>query len=65
MEVHFGKMLDLFDRIITQLLYLRKVCGSNTSEDMLDTLLNISEQNSTEEMDKTKIERLFLVSIIY
>ena len=57
-------MLDLFDRIITQQLYLRKVCGSNTSMDMLDTLLNISEQNS-EEMDKTKIERLFLVSIIY
>ena len=64
MEVHFGKKLDLFDRIITQRLHLRKVCGSNTSEDMLDTLLNISEQNS-EEMDKTKIERLFLVSIIY
>ena len=64
MEVHFGKMLDLFDRIITQRLHLRKVCGSNTSEDMLDTLLNISEQNS-EEMDKTKIERLFLVGIIY
>ncbi|KAK9984517.1 hypothetical protein SO802_034042 [Lithocarpus litseifolius] len=60
MEVHFGKMLDLFDRMITQRLHLRKVCGSNTSEDMLDTLLNISEQNS-EEMDKTKIEQLFLV----
>ena len=31
---------------------------------MLDTLLNISEQNN-EEMEKTKIEWLFLVSIIY
>ncbi|KAL4602652.1 hypothetical protein ACB092_10G068900 [Castanea dentata] len=26
MEVHFGKMLDLFDRMITQRIHLRKVC---------------------------------------
>jgi len=25
MEAHFGKMLDLFDRMITQRLHLRKV----------------------------------------
>ncbi|KAL4602653.1 hypothetical protein ACB092_10G069000 [Castanea dentata] len=59
LAVHFGKILELFDRIISQRLHLRKVCGSNTNKDVLDTLLNISEENS-EEMDKTKIERLFL-----
>uniref|UniRef100_A0A2N9EJQ7 Geraniol 10-hydroxylase n=1 Tax=Fagus sylvatica TaxID=28930 RepID=A0A2N9EJQ7_FAGSY len=59
LTVHFGKMLDLFDRMINQRLQLRNVSGSNTNNDVLDTLLNISEENR-EEMDKTKIERLFL-----
>ena len=63
LAVHLGKILELFDRMISQRLHLRKVCGSNMNKDVLDTLLNISEENS-EEMDKTKIERLFLVSII-
>ena len=63
LAVHFGKILELFDRMVSQRLHLREVCGSNTNKDVLDTLLNISEENS-EEMDKTKIERLFLVSII-
>ncbi|XP_075636097.1 geraniol 8-hydroxylase-like [Castanea sativa] len=55
----FGRLLDLFDHIITQRLKLREVSSSNTNNDMLDTLLNISEEKS-EEMDKTKIERLLL-----
>ncbi|XP_030945627.1 geraniol 8-hydroxylase-like [Quercus lobata] len=59
LAVHFGKILELFDRMVSQRLHLRKVCGSNTNKDVLNTLLNISEENS-EEMDKTKIERLFL-----
>ncbi|KAL4602649.1 hypothetical protein ACB092_10G068600 [Castanea dentata] len=59
LAVHFGKILELFDRLVSQRLHLRKVCGSNMNKDVLDTLLNISEENS-EEMDKTKIERLFL-----
>ena len=61
--VNFSKLLDLFDHFISQRLQLRKVSGRNTNNDLLDTLLNISEENS-EEMDKTKIERLFLVSIV-
>ena len=60
--VNFGRILDLFDLIITQRLKLRKVSSSNMNNDMLDTLLNISDEKS-EEMDKTKIERLLLVSI--
>ncbi|KAK9983673.1 hypothetical protein SO802_033198 [Lithocarpus litseifolius] len=59
LAVHFGKILELFDRMVSQRLHLREVCGSKTNKDVLDTLLNISEENS-EEMDKTKIERLFL-----
>jgi len=64
MTVHFGKLIDLFDRMISQRLKQRKVSGSMTSNsDMLDTLLNITEEN-TEEMDKSKIEHLFVVAII-
>jgi len=64
MIVHFGKLIDLFDHMISQRLKQRKVSGSMTSNsDMLDTLLNITEENS-EEMDKSKIEHLFMVAII-
>ncbi|XP_059444154.1 geraniol 8-hydroxylase-like [Corylus avellana] len=59
MTVHFGKTINLFDRMITQRLKLREVSGSTTNSDMLDTLLNISEENS-QEMDKSKIEHLFV-----
>nr|POE92034.1 geraniol 8-hydroxylase [Quercus suber] len=61
--VNFRRMLDLFDNIISQRLHLRKISGSNMNNDILDTLLNISDKNS-EEMDKTKIERLFLLKIL-
>ncbi|KAF5443641.1 hypothetical protein F2P56_036179 [Juglans regia] len=59
MTVYFGKLMHLFDHMISQRLQEREVAGSAKCNDMLDTLLNISEENS-EEMDKTKIKRLFL-----
>ncbi|GLT62538.1 hypothetical protein SLA2020_351700 [Shorea laevis] len=59
MTIHFGKIIDLFDSMISQRLKQRKVSGSMTNSDMLDTLLNISEENS-EEMDKSKIQHLFV-----
>jgi hypothetical protein len=41
MTVHFGKLIDLFDCMISQRLKQRKVSGSMTSNnDMLDTLLS-------------------------
>jgi hypothetical protein len=39
------------------------VSGSVTNGDMLDTLLNINEENG-EKMDKTTMKHFFLVSII-
>ncbi|KAB1217135.1 Geraniol 8-hydroxylase [Morella rubra] len=59
MSIHFGKFLGVFDRMISQRLQLRKLPGSVTNGDMLNTLLDISEKDS-EEMDKAKLERLFL-----
>jgi len=38
------------------------VSGFVTNSDMLDTLLNINEENS-EKIDKTTMKHLFLVSI--
>jgi hypothetical protein len=61
--VNFGKMIDLFSCMINERLQLRKVFGFVTNGDMLDTLLNISEENS-EKMNKTAMEHFFMVSII-
>ena len=63
MTVNFGKMIDLFARMINERLQLRKVSGFVTNNDMLDTLLNISKEN-IRQMDKTTMEHFFLVSII-
>ena len=58
---HFLKMEQLFDQILAQRLESRKAHDYVTRDDMLDTLLNISEVNC-EEMDKNKMEHLFMVS---
>uniref|UniRef100_A0A7N2N1C4 Cytochrome P450 n=1 Tax=Quercus lobata TaxID=97700 RepID=A0A7N2N1C4_QUELO len=59
MTIYYGKMIDLFSSIISQRLLQRKTFGSIRNNDMLDTLLHISEE-STGEIDKTQIERLFV-----
>ncbi|KAA8522313.1 hypothetical protein F0562_012986 [Nyssa sinensis] len=59
MTIHFAKMLGLFDRMINERLKIRKLQGCITSNDVLDILLNISENNS-DEIDRTHIERMFL-----
>ncbi|KAJ4824622.1 hypothetical protein Tsubulata_029170, partial [Turnera subulata] len=45
-EIHFGKMFNLFDRIINERLLSRKMVGYVPKNDMLETLLSISEENS-------------------
>ncbi|KAM3686479.1 hypothetical protein ACJW31_10G005700 [Castanea mollissima] len=59
MTIYFEKMIDLFSSIISQRLLQRKMHGSIRNNDMLDTLLRISEE-STGEIDKTQIARLFV-----
>ncbi|KAK2457539.1 geraniol 8-hydroxylase [Trifolium repens] len=51
-----AKVLDVFDRLIRKRLKLRESEDSNTHNDMLDALLNISKEN--EMMDKNMIEHL-------
>ncbi|KAJ1391216.1 Cytochrome P450 [Sesbania bispinosa] len=55
------KMMDIFQSMIDQRLNLRSGTGfHNNVNDMLDTLINISQENN-QEMDKLQMEHLFLV----
>ncbi|KAI6702226.1 hypothetical protein NL676_011362 [Syzygium grande] len=42
-ELHFSKMLDIFDGLIKQRLQLRTQPGATTSNDVLDALLDVVE----------------------
>ncbi|KAK9276156.1 hypothetical protein L1049_005687 [Liquidambar formosana] len=59
MTAHFGKILGLFDGIINQRLQLKKEHGFVKGNDVIDTLLSISE-NNIEEIDGTHIKHLLL-----
>ncbi|XP_061338646.1 geraniol 8-hydroxylase-like [Gastrolobium bilobum] len=50
------KVLDIFDHLVNQRLKLREGADFDTNNDMLDSLLNISQENKL--MDKTMIEHL-------
>ncbi|XP_060674030.1 geraniol 8-hydroxylase-like [Ziziphus jujuba] len=63
MTVYFGRVLDLFGRIIDQRLQFRKSPGSIRHNDVLDTLLDITEENS-EGINKTQILHLLLVLFV-
>lgn len=56
MTVYFGKILQLFGRLIDERLNLRKLYNTNAEKDVIDILLNLSE-----EIDRTHIEHICLV----
>ena len=57
------KLLQIFDSYITKRLELREGENYVTNGDMLDNLLNISQENG-QMMDTTKIQHLFLVNFL-
>jgi len=57
------KLLQIFDSYITKRLELREEENYVTNGDMLDNLLNISQENG-QMMDTTKIQHLFLVNFL-
>ncbi|PSS30772.1 Geraniol 8-hydroxylase [Actinidia chinensis var. chinensis] len=59
MTVHFGKVLQLFGRLVDERLELRRLRKAIGNNDVIDILLNISEENPNE-MDRTHIERMCL-----
>ncbi|OMO80995.1 Cytochrome P450 [Corchorus olitorius] len=56
----FGKLMNLFDRVIDKRLELRKMNDYVSTNDFLDTLLDINEDNN-EQLDRTLINHLLLV----
>ncbi|CAL8993801.1 unnamed protein product [Prunus brigantina] len=56
---HFLKMFDLFDRLIIQRMESRKAPDYIMTSDMLDTLINNSEEKN-EDMDMVETQHLFL-----
>ncbi|XP_059624711.1 geraniol 8-hydroxylase-like [Cornus florida] len=58
MTVHFGKVLQMFGKLINKRLELRRIKNAITSNDVLDVLLNI--ENSGDEIDRNHIERMCL-----
>lgn len=60
MTVHFRKMLQLFGGLIDERLNLRKLQKTNAENDVIDILLNLSD-----DIDRTHIERMFVVRILF
>ncbi|KAL6993688.1 hypothetical protein U1Q18_011800 [Sarracenia purpurea var. burkii] len=56
---NFGKIFKLISRLIDQRLEMRLYHKTRTENDVIDILLNISEENS-EEIDRAQIEHLCL-----
>ncbi|KAL4340548.1 hypothetical protein GQ457_08G027500 [Hibiscus cannabinus] len=55
MTVHFGKLMNLLDKLIDTRLELRKMNGYESTNDLLDTLLRISQDDS-QELDRNQIK---------
>ncbi|XVF52766.1 hypothetical protein PTKIN_Ptkin05aG0044900 [Pterospermum kingtungense] len=60
MTVHFGKLMNIFDEVIDKRLELRKMNDYISTDDFLDTLLHISNEDNNEELDRNLIKHLIL-----
>ncbi|OMP03108.1 Cytochrome P450 [Corchorus olitorius] len=56
----FGELMNLFDRVIDKRLELRKMNDYVSTNDLLDTLLDIEEDNK-EQLDRNLLNHLLLV----
>ncbi|XP_057977359.1 geraniol 8-hydroxylase-like [Malania oleifera] len=57
---NFKKVIGLLDSMIEQRVQYREMHGGGKSNDMLDVLLNISEDGGSEGIDRTDISHLLL-----
>ncbi|WCJ22119.1 Cytochrome P450 76T24 [Euphorbia peplus] len=57
--LYFGRLLDLFDRIFDERLQARKELSYISTNDMLDSLISINEDNK-EHIDRNTIKHLFM-----
>lgn len=63
MAIHFGKLLELFGRLYDERLQLRKGKGFVTTNDVLDTLIDITE-DKTEELNKRQTIHMLKVLFV-
>ncbi|WCJ22116.1 Cytochrome P450 76T24 [Euphorbia peplus] len=59
LTIYIGKLFDLFDRIFDERLLARKELTYISTNDMLDSLLSINEDNK-EHIDRDTIKHLFM-----
>ncbi|MFQ6627184.1 hypothetical protein Gotur_004874, partial [Gossypium turneri] len=64
MSIHFGKLMNIFDKLIDERLELKKMDDYISTNDLLDTLLQHSEQDNNEELDRNLIKHLILDLLI-
>ncbi|MBA0646630.1 hypothetical protein Goklo_014580 [Gossypium klotzschianum] len=60
MTIHLRKIMDLFDNVIDERVELRRMSEYVSTNDLLDTLLQLSQENN-QELDKNQIKHLILV----
>ena len=48
MTIYYGKLIEIFDRIINERVQLRASEGSNARNDLLDSFLNLAEDDNSE-----------------
>ncbi|KAL2552127.1 Cytochrome [Forsythia ovata] len=64
MTIYLEKMISIFDDLINERLHRRKSLKSGNSDDVLDVLLDTSEE-SPEEIDRVHIKHLCLVCFFF
>ncbi|KAB2018187.1 hypothetical protein ES319_D08G212700v1 [Gossypium barbadense] len=60
MTIHLRKIMDLFDNVIDERVELRRMSEYVSTNDLLDTLLQLSQENN-QKLDKNQIKNLILV----
>ncbi|KAB2070898.1 hypothetical protein ES319_A08G186800v1 [Gossypium barbadense] len=63
MTIHLRKIMDLFDNLIDERVELRRMSDYVSTNDLSDTLLQLSQENN-QELDKNQIKHLILVLFI-
>ncbi|KAK7847799.1 geraniol 8-hydroxylase [Quercus suber] len=60
MAIYYGKLIEIFDRIINERVQLRASEGSNARNDLLDSFLNLAEDDNSD-LSRDDFKHLLLV----
>jgi len=65
MEAHYKKMIHIFNTLIEQRLQGKRPPGSVKDTDVLDALLGINQETPKDQIERSQIPHLLLVSISF